>query len=134
MAEVKIVMAAHKRGQVFVDGQEIHGVLGVELSAAADSMTEVRLTLRPKAVEIEGPADVVCKMATEAPTLAEKFSDDYKRWLFLPWWRRMFGPSPFDRFREGRNRAVVKRYGSNGPPPCPPPPPPQNPPPKNPQG
>jgi len=59
MADVKIVMTAHKRGQVFVDGHEIPRVFAIEFSAAANSLTEVRLTLRPEVVEIEGPADVV---------------------------------------------------------------------------
>lgn len=60
--------------------------------------------------------------------LSEKFHDDYKRWLMLPWWQRWFGPNPMNPYREGLTRTQVKRYGSNGPPPCPKPPPPASPP------
>lgn len=59
MADVKIVMSSRTRGQVFVDGVEITRICAIEFTAAVDAAAELRITLRPKTVEIEGPAEVI---------------------------------------------------------------------------
>ena len=58
MADFKILMTAHGRGEVFMDGQKIMGVVAVEFRARTDSMNEVILTLHADTVELEGPAEM----------------------------------------------------------------------------
>lgn len=71
MANVKIVMSGHGRGEVFIDGHRIECVYAVEFNARTNERNEVCLTLIPKAVEIEGPADVVEAPMAEVATMAD---------------------------------------------------------------
>ena len=90
-------MTGHGRGDVWLDGVKVEAVRRVEFRAAVGmEANEVVLTLIPERVSVEGPAHVAVE---RAPTLAEQFTDDYNRWLMLPWWRRMFGPT-----RDARGR------------------------------
>lgn len=57
-AEVKIVMHAHGRGEVFVDGQKMSGVRAVRFSSEVDQTNRVTLELIAERVEIGGVADV----------------------------------------------------------------------------
>lgn len=57
---VRIVMSAHGRGTVWVDGREITDIDGFsfEASAGPDALNRLVLRLIPAHVEIEGPAKV----------------------------------------------------------------------------
>lgn len=114
MADVKIVMTEHGRGDVFVDGRKVDGVRAVEFSGAVDRRNEVRLTLLTKTVSIEGPAELAQKK--------------------VPLWRRILMHPLFGEGLPGP--PPPRRRGSNPRPPCqgyqPRPAPPPNPPPKKP--
>lgn len=69
MADVKIVMTAHGRGEVFIDGARVPGVCAVSFSAGVGSRNEVRITVLASSASIEGPA--------------------YVENLSRPWWRRV---------------------------------------------
>ena len=56
--QVKIVMEAHGRGKVFVDGQQIKGIKQVSFKGAVDSANEVTLTFNSENVEVDGVVDV----------------------------------------------------------------------------
>lgn len=55
---VRVQMTGHGRGEVFIDGQKVPGVKAVEVMAAVDQLNEVRLTLMPHTIEVEGVFDV----------------------------------------------------------------------------
>ena len=56
--QVRVVMTAHGRGEVFVDGQKIKGVKSLSFSAAVDSPNLLNLTIGAEQVEIDGVACV----------------------------------------------------------------------------
>ena len=58
MSNVKIVMADHGRGEVFIDGVKLDGVRAVSMSAEVDCANSVTLTMIPAEVEIEGVFDI----------------------------------------------------------------------------
>lgn len=62
MSHVRIVMSDHCRGEVFVDGMKLEGVVSVEFHASAakrGDLNRVLIALAPARVEIEGPAAVI---------------------------------------------------------------------------
>lgn len=119
MADVKIVMTDHGRGEVFIDGAEVPNVQAIafEGSAVSSRPNRLALTLLSETVSIEGPANVVRPR--------------------LPWWKRLLGftdlghvpparnPTPI-RLREGSTRTNIKPVGAVRPPPPPAPPPSRN--------
>ncbi|HEY4529381.1 MAG TPA: hypothetical protein VIG97_03480 [Luteimonas sp.] len=72
MADVKIVMIAHGRGDVFVDGHRIEGVRRIGFSAAVGKEANMlTLELIPKRVEIQGPAELAEAPSVEVTALED---------------------------------------------------------------
>lgn len=57
MRKVRVSMSGPNTGEVFIDGEKVLGVVGVEFSASVDATPEVKITLRAIA-DFEGVADV----------------------------------------------------------------------------
>jgi len=57
--EIRIQMTGPCRGKVWVNGEEMTGVIAIEFSAGLDRINTVRLSLIAKTVIITGPAEVV---------------------------------------------------------------------------
>ncbi len=55
---VSIKMTKHGRGEVFLNGEKVPGVKAVTMSAGVDEVNEVRLTIMPSSIDIEGLFDV----------------------------------------------------------------------------
>lgn len=55
---IRIVMSAHGRGEVYVDGVKIDRVRGFSFIAAVGECNRMLLDIVAARVEIEGPADV----------------------------------------------------------------------------
>ena len=61
---VRIEMTDHGKGRIFIDGIELSSlVLSVKYSAAPLEPNTLTLTLCPKEVVIEGPADIYEEIA-----------------------------------------------------------------------
>lgn len=76
MSHVRIVLTGHGRGEVFVDGEQVHRVRRIAFKFdAGDKRNEVVLTINPQTVEIEGPADVVTT-GVRLSQLLQQIADD----------------------------------------------------------
>jgi len=56
VSEVTIVMRGHGRGEVFIDGEKVKGVKGVEFAGKVNHANLVRLDIQPSKVIIDGVA------------------------------------------------------------------------------
>lgn len=56
--KLKLKMTEENRGQVWLDDEELHGVVRVKLEASADDVARASLELLPGAVEIEGEFEI----------------------------------------------------------------------------
>lgn len=115
MADIRIVMTGHGRGEVFVGGVKVEKVRKIEFSSEPACTNEVRVTIIPETVEIEGPAEV--SRLPPPPPLPPPSRVDYRAWplIFIgpedefekwkaePYWRRMFGLTTWDKVRRSRN-------------------------------
>lgn len=54
MHKFRVLLTGPGRGQVWIDDKPMEGVKAVSVSAAVDTMTEVKLTLHARDVEVEG--------------------------------------------------------------------------------
>lgn len=72
MADVKIVMTGHGRGEVLIDGHKIDGVRGVEFKSGALGVNVLIIDMLPERVVIEGPADVVEVSMIEVTTVSDE--------------------------------------------------------------
>lgn len=58
VANLKIVMTTHGRGEVFVDGHKVSGVKSFRVTAGVDEANTIDLCIHPETIEIEGEFDV----------------------------------------------------------------------------
>lgn len=58
MSIVKIVMSAHGRGEVFIDGAKLMGVLELSLKCGVGEANELTLKMIPEEIEVSGEFDV----------------------------------------------------------------------------
>ena len=57
-ANVTIKMIGHGRGEVFINGEKVPSVKSFTVAAGVGAENEVRLTLTPTVIDIEGVFDV----------------------------------------------------------------------------
>lgn len=62
---VRIVLQALGRGEVFLDDKKIEGVMGLDFSAGAGKLNTLTLTLCVDKATIEGPAGTTLKLKRE---------------------------------------------------------------------
>lgn len=77
MSDVRIVMTAHGRGRVYVDGREIQGVTELAFSAGAKEPNALTLRMHPDSAEIDGLANVSVvqgKYLAELLALAKEYA------------------------------------------------------------
>lgn len=55
-SSIRIVMSSHGRGEVFIDGEKVKHVTGVEFSGSWNKSNTVTLTLSSPNIQVEGPA------------------------------------------------------------------------------
>lgn len=64
---VRIVLTGHGKGEVFVDGKKLDGVVRVGVSAGVDRINSVTIDFSPQEIEVEGIFDIT--------TIGEKFRE-----------------------------------------------------------
>ncbi len=57
--KLHISMSDHGRGEVFVDGAKIDGVLSIAFAAGVGEINTCTLAVSFKEIRIEGPSDIV---------------------------------------------------------------------------
>lgn len=63
--QVRIEMAGHGRGEVFIDGHKVSGVTSIKFEAAINSNNTVTMTLSADSVVVDGIAEVTNIESTE---------------------------------------------------------------------
>lgn len=58
MHDVKIAMTGPGRGELFLDGQPVAGVVGFKLEADVDHVNRLTIRMLVKKVDVDGVADV----------------------------------------------------------------------------